>query len=299
MTIHEHFRGGVAVITGAGSGLGAAMAARFAAQDMTVFALDIDGEQAELTAHTLRDQGHRAYALAVDVADHAALLAAADEVREKVGHCSVLCANVGVQQFGAADALTQNDWRWVLDVNVLGVINTVDAFLPLLRHPIPDSSSPDGALPDTRPAEVPARHIVITSSSAAYSPGIRMGAYTTTKYAITGYGETLRLELADEGIGVSLLFPAGMSTRHLQSSQLARPAELGPSELRREDIDAMMQSRKIDTGDHVATAEYATRHLLEELAANRRYIITHGDCREAILDQHDELLAAQERALQP
>ena len=126
-----------------------------------------------------------------------------------------------------------------------------------------------------------------------------MGAYTTSKYAVTGYGETLRLELADEGIGVSLLFPAGMSTRHLQSSQLARPAELGPSELRREDIDAMMQSRKIDTGDHVATAEYATRHLLEELAANRRYIITHGDCREAILDQHDELLAAQERALQP
>lgn len=289
MTIHPSFRGGVAVITGAGSGLGAAMAARFAAQDMTVFALDIDGEQAELTARTLREQGGRAHALAVDVADHAALLAAADEVREKVGHCSVLCANVGVQQFGAADALTQNDWRWVLDVNVMGVVNTVDAFLPLLRDSSPDSST-SGSL---------SRHIVITSSSAAYSPGIRMGAYTTSKYAVTGYGETLRLELADEGIGVSLLFPAGMSTRHLQSSQLARPAELGPSELRREDIDAMMQSRKIDTGDHVATAEYATRHLLEELAANRRYIITHGDCREAILDQHDELLAAQERALQP
>lgn len=299
MTIHEHFRGGVAVITGAGSGLGAAMAARFAAQDMTVFALDIDGEQAELTAHTLRDQGHRAYAIAVDVADHAALLAAADEVREKVGHCSVLCANVGVQQFGAADALTQNDWRWVLDVNVMGVVNTVDAFLPLLRESSREHSSQDRSSLDNSATGSLSRHIVITSSSAAYSPGIRMGAYTTSKYAVTGYGETLRLELADEGIGVSLLFPAGMSTRHLQSSQLARPAELGPSELRREDIDAMMQSRKIDTGDHVATAEYATRHLLEELAANRRYIITHGDCREAILDQHDELLAAQERALQP
>lgn len=285
MTDAKRFNGGAAVITGAGSGLGAAMAERFAAQHMTVFVLDIDAAQAENTATAIRDQGGRAHAFAVDVADHAALLTIAGEVRASVGHCSVLCANVGVQQFGAIDALTQNDWRWVLDVNVMGVVNTVDAFLPLIRT--------------ARAQQALSRHIVITSSSAAYSPGIRMGAYTTSKYAVLGYGETLRLELAEEDIGVSILFPAGMATRHLQSSQQARPAELGPSELRREDIDAMMNSRKIDTGDHVATAEYATRHFLEDLASNRRYIITHGNCREAILDQHEELLTAQERALQP
>ncbi len=307
MTIDQSFDGGVAVITGAGSGLGAAMAQRFAAQNMTVFALDIDAAQAENTVATIRNQGGNAHAFSVDVADHAALLAVAEEVRARSGFCSVLCANVGVQQFGAIDALTQNDWRWVLDVNVMGVVNTVDAFLPLIRAAAPqgDLSAPPSQL-QSQPRPLPqssshprSRHIAITSSSAAYSPGIRMGAYTTSKYAVLGYGETLRLELAEEGIGVSILFPAGMATRHLQSSQLARPAELGPSELRREDIDAMMQSRKIETGDHVATAEYATRHLLEELAHNQRYIITHGNCREAILDQQEALLAAQERALQP
>lgn len=276
-----YFEGGVAVITGGGSGLGAAMAQRFADRNMTVFVLDIDAEQAQCTASTIVEQGGTAFALTVDVADRNAVWQAARTIKEQAGFCSILCANVGVQQFGAIESLSENDWRWVLDVNVMGVVHTVNAFLPLVRcAPGP-------------------RHIVITSSSAAYSPGIRMAAYTTSKYAVTGYGETLRLELANENIGVSLLFPAGMTTRHLQSSQRARPAELGPSELRREDIDAMMQSRKIDTGDHVASAEYATRHLLDDLEHNQRYIVTHGDCREAIVDQHQALLKAQERGLLP
>jgi NAD(P)-dependent dehydrogenase (short-subunit alcohol dehydrogenase family) len=278
MTQNGYFSGGVAVITGAGSGLGAAMATRFAGQGMQVAVLDIDAEQAEKTAQRIRDAGGDALAYPVDVSDPAALHSAANEVENAFGHCSVLCANVGVQQFGAIDRLTETDWRWVLNVNVMGVVQTVNAFLPLVRQ---------------SPAR---RHIVITSSSAAYSPGIRMGAYTTSKYAITGYGETLRMELANEGVGVSILFPAGMATTHLQSSQKARPAELGILEIRREDIDAMMQSRKVDIAGHVATAEYATRHLLSELAQNRRYIITHGDCREAIVSNIDDLLAAHERA---
>ena len=273
-----YFKGGVAVITGAGSGLGAAMATRFAAEGMAIAALDIDGDNAERTAGEIRNSGGSAIAIAADVADLTALQSAAQQVSEALGNCSVLCANVGVQQFGAVDALTQNDWRWVLEVNILGTIHTVDAFLPQIRS----AASP--------------RHIVITSSSAAYSPGVRMGAYTTSKFAVTGYGETLRMELASENIGVSILFPAGMVTRHLESSQKARPPELGPSELKRDDIDAMMQSRNVDAAGHVASAEFATRHLLEDLAENRRYIITHGDCRQAITANYNDLLAAHDRA---
>lgn len=277
-TPQGYFRGGVAVVTGAGSGLGASMATRFASEGMPVAILDIDGEQAEKTAERLRSEGRTARAYKVDVSDRAALDVVAHDVGQAFGHCSVLCPNVGVQQFGAADKLSENDWRWVLNVNVLGVIHTVNAFLPLLRK------------------STAKRHIVITSSSAAYSPGIRMAAYTTSKYAITGYGETLRMELAAEDIGVSILFPAGMLTTHLQSSQKARPTELGAMVIKREDIDAMMQSRKVDVAGHVATAEYATRNLLDELAANRRYIVTHGDCREAIQSNFDDLLAAHDRA---
>jgi NAD(P)-dependent dehydrogenase (short-subunit alcohol dehydrogenase family) len=274
----DYFRGGVAVITGAGSGLGRSMAERFAAADMAVVALDIDGRHAEETAQLLRDAGGRASALRADVADRASMEAAAAAVAQAFGGCTVLCANVGVQQFGALDKLTEQDWRWVLDVNVMGVVHTVNAFLPLLRKTAGH------------------RHVVVTASSASLTPGVRMGAYTTSKYAVMGYGETLRMELAAENIGVSIMLPAGMITRHLESSALARPAELGKSELRREDIDVMMASRKMDTANHVATAEHATRHLLADLVANERYIITHGEYRDSLVANHAEILRAHDRA---
>jgi short-subunit dehydrogenase len=122
-----------------------------------------------------------------------------------------------------------------------------------------------------------------------------MGAYTASKYAVTGYAETLRMELANEGIGVSIMFPAGMITRHLESSVRARPETLGKSELRREDIDAMMASRKIDHSNHLATAEHATRHLIDDLMANERYIFTHGDYRDSLVGNAEALLRAHDR----
>jgi NAD(P)-dependent dehydrogenase (short-subunit alcohol dehydrogenase family) len=241
------YSGRTAVITGAGSGLGAAMAEVFAAAGAKLVLLDIDGERAEAKAAELRDRGAEALAMRVDVANPASLAAAAEAVGQRFGACEVLCANVGVQQFGACEKLTAQDWSWVLSVNVLGVVNTVNAFLPLLRKGSGD------------------RHIVLTSSSSYFVPGVRLGAYITSKYAVTGYGEVLRLELEDEGINVTLFFPAGMSSRHLESSKLARPAELGESVLDMEDIQAMMGSRDMSEATHVATPEHAVRNLLSDL----------------------------------
>jgi NAD(P)-dependent dehydrogenase (short-subunit alcohol dehydrogenase family) len=278
VTSTDRFWTGAAVITGAGSGLGAAMAARFAEQGMAIVALDIDGERAEQTAQGVRDRGGRAISMRVDVARRDDLERAARATQEAFGGCNVLCANVGVQQFGAVDALTDNDWRWVLDVNVLGVVHTVNAFLPLLR------------------ASQGNRRVVVTASSSVLVPGVRLGAYITSKFAVMGYGETLRMELAGEDIGVSVFFPAGMSSRHLESSVAARPPELGPSILKREDIDVMMASRKVDTAAHVATPEHAVRNLLQELEADRRYIVSHGQYRDELVERCDDIVAAFDRA---
>lgn len=271
------FAGGTAVVTGAASGLGASMAYRFADAGMNIVAIDLNGEQVEAAAQRLRERGVEAIGVQADVASIDQLAQAAAIAEVQFGGCSILCANVGVQQFGAIDRLTEQDWQWVLDVNVMGVVRTVNAFLPLMRRT-------DGA-----------RRIAITSSSAALTPGIRMAAYTTSKYAVTGYAETLRMELAPERIGVSVMFPAGMTTQHLQSSMAARPAELGPSELRREDIDAMMASRSMDNASHVASADHATRHLVADLAADARYIVTHGEYRQQLLDAHAAILRAHDR----
>ena len=178
-----------------------------------------------------------------------------------------------MQQFGAIDRLTEQDWAWVISVNVLGVVRTVAAFLPLLRK---------------RSGE---RHIVITSSSSFFAPGVRLGAYVTSKFAVVGYGETLCVgELEPEGIGVTLLFPAGMSSRHLESSVLARPEALGESVTMPDDIDAMIASRKWDATDSLATPEHAVRNLVRDLRDNRPYVITHGAYRDAIETSPAEVL---------
>ncbi len=204
--------------------------------------------------------------------DAASLAGAAAAVAASLGGCDVVCANVGVQQFGAIDRLTDDDWTWVLNVNVLGTVRTVAAFLPLLRER-------EGF-----------RRVVLTASSGVLVPGQRLGAYQTSKFAVWGYGETLRQELASEGIGVTIVFPAGMMTRHLESSARARPADKGEWVLLDDDIEVMMAGRGMGE-EHIATPEHATRHLVADLLADRPYVITHGRYRA---DLHARLAELEE-----
>jgi NAD(P)-dependent dehydrogenase (short-subunit alcohol dehydrogenase family) len=264
----------IGVVTGAASGLGAAMCRCFAGAGMAVAALDIDEAGAERTAAGLAAEfGVPTMSTRVDVGEVRSLADAALRVEAELGGCDVLCANVGVQQFGAIDRLTDDDWTWVINVNVLGTVRTVAAFLPVLRR--------RGGW----------RRIVITSSSGALVPAPRLGAYQTSKFAVLGYGETLRRELADEGIGVAVLLPGGMMTTHLESSARARPPDKGEWVLMPDDIEVMMTGSNIGAGD-IATPEHAVRNLLADLQADEPYVITHGEYRA----EYHRRLAAIEAA---
>jgi NAD(P)-dependent dehydrogenase (short-subunit alcohol dehydrogenase family) len=273
----RQLEGKVAVVTGGGSGLGAAMARVFATAGAGVALLDIDEATATSTATALADElGVPTTAVPVDVGDAESVAAAARLVAERLGGCDVLCANVGVQQFGAIDHLTDDDWQWVLDVNVLGTVRTVREFLPLLR------------------ARTGWRRIVITSSSSAVAPSVRLGAYQTTKFAVMGFGETLREELADEGIGVTVLFPGGMVTTHLESSARARPGDRPATGAQADDLDVMLAHAQMVDGD-VVMPDHAVRNLLADLDADVPYLQTHGSHRAAYERRHQAMEAAFDR----
>jgi len=269
--------GKVAVITGGGGGLGAALGKVFAEAGMAVAALDIDEAAAKRTAGELAKAfGVPTTSLPVDVGDADSIEAAARHVEATLGGCDVLCANVGVQQFGAIDRLTDDDWSWLLQVNVLGTVRTVRSFLPLIR------------------ARTGFRRIVLTASSSVLAPAVRIGAYQTSKFAVMGFGETLREELAAEGIGVTLLYPGGMMTGHLDSSERARPAELVATGAEDDDLTTMLEHRPVGADD-VVMPDHAVRNLLADLEADEPYCLTHGSHRPVYEERRAAMDAAFDR----
>lgn len=270
----ENLKGAVGVVTGAGAGLGAALAHRLADAGMRVVVADIAFEHAESIAAGIRNRGGEALPIAVDIGDEESIEAMATQVERRLGPCQILCSNVGVQQFGTAENLTRADWEWVYGVNVFGTVATTRIFLPQLRRA-------QGA-----------RRILITASTSALYPGSHMSAYVSSKYAVLGYAETLRLELAKEGIGVTALLPGPMSTTHLLSSKAAKPGNDGAPVFTPETIEVVASQ----AGGEMIDPEHATRNVLDDLAANRPYCITHFVHDEVILGRFKEIEEAFELA---
>ena len=263
----------VAVITGGASGFGLALAARCAERGMGVALLDRDGERTEAEAAALaKAHGVATLGLSVDVASGDAVDAAARTVVDAFQRVDLVVSNVGVQLFGAAERLTDEEWQWVLNVNVIGAARVTRAFLPYLRL------APHGRL-------------AFTTSSSILSPAARMAAYQASKFALWGLAETLRLELGGEGISVSTILPSGMMSRHLESSADAQPQQVRRAIGEQADFEAMFASNPEMTQD-VATPEVAAGNVIDAVLAGERYIVTHGDLVDAIDRRGEELRAA-------
>ena len=182
---------------------------------MDVAILDLDGDRAETEAQRVTDaHGVGALGLAVDVADPASVVAAAQAVSAR------LVASISWYRTSACSSSERSkhsatrSGRWLLNVNVIGSARVARAFIPLLR-------------------EADHGRLAFTTSSSILDPASRLGAYQASKFAVWGLAETLRLELAEDGIGVSVIFPSGMLTRHLETSEAAQPAtSVGPSPTR-------------------------------------------------------------------
>lgn len=268
--------GKVAVVTGGGSGIGAALARAFAGEGMDVVVADIEAEAAERVAADLRATGRRALAVRADVSDFESVEALAARTYDEFGACHVLCNNAGVLLMGAIETRTSKDWKWVLGVNLWGVIHGVQAFVPRML---------------AQPGE---KQIVNTGSTAGLVAAPGVGVYGTAKFGVVGLSEHLRRDLAQHGIGVSVLCPGGVQTKILQSDR-NRPADLGKSKVSREDVELMLGAGPIHP-DEMQPPEVIAAAALEGIRANDAFIVTHAHYRAAVEARHAELMRAFDKA---
>ena len=191
MTAFVDLSSAVAVVTGAGSGIGRASAIALAKRGARIVVSDIDGDRALAVADTI---GGSAVGLACDVTRMADLEAARDLALDRFGSVDVVMNNVGVLAVGAVEDIPLDAWQRIIDVNLLGIVRSNLVFLPVL-------------LGQGR------GHIVNTASTAGLLPyGYDRLPYTTTKHAVVGLSESLALYLRPKGIGVTCLCPAGVVT---------------------------------------------------------------------------------------
>jgi NAD(P)-dependent dehydrogenase (short-subunit alcohol dehydrogenase family) len=268
----ELTQGSVAVITGAASGIGTALARAFAARGCAVVLADVERHALEAAAATVEGE---TLTVVTDVSDAAAVERLADAAFDRFGAVDVVCNNAGVSTFNPLVAQTLDDWRWVLGVNLWGVVHGVQAFLPRL-------------LAQGR------GHIVNTSSLAGLASGLPdLGPYNVSKVGVVALSETLRLELLMSGapVGVSVLCPGTTPTQILESER-NRPSALG-QEARVEEGEAMRQAVRAGFGGPGSrSADEVAADVLAAVRAGDFWIITSGEMQDLVANRFHEITAA-------
>ena len=251
----ERFEGRVAVITGGASGIGLALARRFADDQMKIVIGDVEEPALKAAVDELRAGGAEVEGVVIDVTDAAQMQALADAALARFGGVNVFCNNAGVGGGGLSWEMPLSTWEWVLGVNLWGVIHGIRTFVPLLMQQ-------DEA------------HIVNTASIAGLVAAPFMGPYNASKHAVVALSETLHHELAMMApqVKVSVLCPGWVNTNIADSSR-NRPAHLqgdgfeegAGGDLIREVIAQGMPPAKL--AEKVADA----------IRQNRFWIMTHDD----------------------
>ena len=257
--------GKVAVVTGGASGIGLGIARQFRAAGMQVVIADIEDAALQESAASLGALGVR-----TDVRDAASVQALADATIAEHGAVHVVVNNAGVGPMAPVAELQLSDWKWMLDVNLWGVIHGVHAFLPLLR------ANADGG------------HIVNTASIGGLVTGPGLGAYNVSKFGIVALTETLAMELAAEGapVGASVLVPGTVRTG-IGNSSRNRPADAAGGALADVDLE-----QGPDLGMTWLEPDDVGRIVIRSLAAGDLYIVTHPEGWPMVAARHQSIADA-------
>jgi len=260
----KEFEGRTAFITGGASGIGLGMARAFLGRGMNVVIADLLQTHIDEVAAEFHGE-NRLHFIRLDVAQRAEMAAAATETERVFGKVHVLCNNAGVSQRNAIDVATYEDWDYVLGVNVGGTIAGLVEFLPLIKK------HGEGG------------HVVTTSSMAGMIPvpGFA-GIYATSKFAVRGMTDSLRLALAPHRIGASVLCPGMTKTRAMTAGDLYRS---------KQETGAEQVERRDPAGFGMDPNDVGLR-VVEAIERNEPYIFPHGEFRDEVRGYFDEMVAA-------
>jgi NAD(P)-dependent dehydrogenase (short-subunit alcohol dehydrogenase family) len=272
----QEMAGKVAVVTGAASGIGQAMATRFVAAGMHAVLADVEEEPLRAVEKALREQGADVLAVPTDVSDGGAVDNLARATIERFGTAHLVCNNAGVAgTSGLSWELTPSTWEWMLGVNVWGVIHGIRAFVPML-------------------VEQGEGHIVNTTSMAGLLGGFGSSPYTASKFAVVGLSESLQaeLELIGSPVKVSVLCPGRTATK-IGEAKRNWPSRLGPppqpmsaNQLGPFPIPEIMRAMLETPMDPAVVADL----VLDAVAAERFWIITHPKEVHALMTEHTQHL---------
>jgi NAD(P)-dependent dehydrogenase (short-subunit alcohol dehydrogenase family) len=234
------------VITGAGSGLGRALSLRFAREKWRIALADINVERADETLKQVKSAGGDGFVQHCDVANITDFEALADQVKKDWGGVDVVINNAGIAAAGTVHATSLADWEAVININLLGVVRGCHTFVPMLlaQH---------------------SGHVVNIASFAALASAPGMASYNVAKAGVFSLSESLRAEVYDEGVDVTVACPAFFRTNLLESFR-------GPDPAAKATV-ARIMDRATVTADDVANDIY-------EAVMNRRFlVISHPDSR--------------------
>lgn len=272
----QEFQDKVAVVTGAASGIGFALAERFAREGMKVVLADVEVDALARAEAELRGRGATVLAVRTDVRQASEVEALAEQTLAAFGGVHVVCNNAGVVVFKSAWEHTLADWEWVLGVNLWGVIHGVRTFVPIMLR-----QGTEG-------------HIVNTASMGGLVTGPFFGSYIVSKHGVVALSENLSRELARIGapVKVSVLCPNVVRTNIMDSARnrplaLTNPEEASPASAEAQGVDA--EIRKYLEEEGFAPAQIAD-HVVAAIRADTFYILTHPETKEAVRVRMERIL---------
>jgi NAD(P)-dependent dehydrogenase (short-subunit alcohol dehydrogenase family) len=273
--------GKTAFVTGGAGGIGFALGRAFAQAGMKVMLADIETEALAAAVKSLHNVGPDVRGVRCDVADAGSVDHAARESIEAFGNVHVVCNNAGVAAAGGIDNISLDNWRWVLDVNLMGVLHGIRAFLPHIR------------------AHGEGGHFVNTASMAGMQGGLGFSPYTASKFAVVGMSEGLSQQLKPHGIGVSVLCPHFVRTRIAESGR-NRPERYGETQTFDPASPAgqMLALIAASIAAGLDPAEVAAR-VLAAIREDELYVFTHPEIRGETDQRFAAIQAAMDKAAAP